>query len=295
MNVKQRRIDLEALLFLSPFLILYLIFSIFPIFKGFQMSLHKWTLIRKMEFLGLENYTTMLKDGKFWESVWNTTYFVILSTPTMIVFALLLAVIANQKSRLQKFYRSVFFLPSVLSVAVATFLGLFIFQPYNGLLNNLLNFVGLLADGEQIFWLTEKHLAYISVTIITLWWTVGVNFILYLSAMQDIPDDLYEAGRLDGASSNQLFWKITLPLLTPISRIILILQIIASYKVFMQFYIITKGGPGTSTRPLIQYIYEEGFRNNNLGYAATMSYGLFFILLVLSFVQLLVNREKEEA
>jgi multiple sugar transport system permease protein len=294
-NTKQRQLDLQALLFLLPFLILYLTFTIFPIFKGLQMSLYKWTLIRKMDFLGLGNYNTLIKDPKFWESVWNTTYFVILSTPTMLILALVLAVVANQKSKLQKVYRSVFFLPSVLSVAVASFLGLFIFQPYNGLANNILHFVGLLGDGEEIFWLSDKQLAYLVITLITLWWTVGVNFILFLSAMQDIPEDLYEAGRLDGATDTQLFWRITLPLLAPITKTILMLQIIASYKVFLQFWIITKGGPGTETRPLIQYIYEEGFRSNNLGYAAAMSYGLFFILLALSFVQLRLNREKEEA
>lgn len=292
MNANQRKIDTQALLFLSPFLLLYLLFTIFPIFKGIQMSMYKWTLIKKMDFLWFDNYITLVKDVKFWESVWNTTYFVILSTPTMIILALLLAVVANQKSKLQKIYRSAFFLPTVLSVAVASFLGLYIFQPYNGLINNLLHFFGVLSSSEEIFWLSEKHLAFIAITIITLWWTVGVNFILYLSAMQDISNDLYEAGKLDGASDQQLFWRITLPLLKPITKIILMLQIIASYKVFSQFWLITKGGPGTDTRPLIQYIYEEGFRSNNLGYAAAMSYGLFIILLILSFVQLRITREK---
>ncbi|MEX2104045.1 MAG: sugar ABC transporter permease [Bacilli bacterium] len=295
MKTKQLQLDTKALLFLSPFLILYLVFTIFPIFKGIQMSLYKWTLIKKMDFVGLGNYTTMMKDPKFWEAVWNTSYFVILSTPTMLVLALLLAVIANRKTRLQKFYRSVFFLPSVLSVAVAAYLGLFTFQPYTGLVNNVLQLVGLLAQDKEIFWLSETQLVFFSVTLITLWWTVGVNFILYLSAMQDVPEDIYEAGKLDGANNSQLFWKITLPLLGPITKTIFMLQIIASYKVFLQFWIFTKGGPGTTTRPIIQYIYEEGFRTNNMGYAAAMSYVLFAILIILSAIQLKLNSRKGSA
>jgi multiple sugar transport system permease protein len=115
--------------------------------------------------------------------------------------------------------------------------------------------------------------------------------ILYLSAMQDISEDLYEAGQLDGATNSQLFFSITFPLLGPITKTILLLQIIASYKVFLQIWIITKGGPGTETRPMIQYVYEEGFKNNNLGYASTLSYALFVILLILSIIQVRLNRK----
>jgi multiple sugar transport system permease protein len=204
-----------------------------------------------------------------------------------------LALIANRNSRLQKFYRSVFFLPSILSVAVASFLGLFIFQPYTGFLNSLLHLVHLIPDDKEIFWLTETNLAWIAVAFLTLWWTVGFNFILYLSAMQDIPDDMYEAARLDGATDSQLFWQITLPLLNPITKTITMLQIIASFKVFLQIYIITGGGPLDQTRPVIQYIWQTGFRKNNLGYASTMSYMLFFILLVLSALQYWMNNRKE--
>ncbi|WP_312029464.1 carbohydrate ABC transporter permease [Paenibacillus sedimenti] len=293
-NAKQWRLDILAFLFLLPFLVLYVVFTIFPMIKGLQMSLYDWTLIKKMDFVGLDNYATMLKDANFWSAIWHSTYFVILSTPSMLVFALLLAVIANQKTRLQKFFRSVFFLPSVLSVSVVSYVGLFVIQPYTGFLNNLLKLLGILSADQEIFWLTETSLAWIAITAITLWWTVGVNMILYLSAMQDIPDDIYEAGRLDGATERQMFFRITLPLLGPITKTILLLQIIASYKVFLQIYIITRGGPGTDTRPIIQYIYEEGIKNNHMGYAATMSYALFAILLIVSLIQMRMNAKKEE-
>ncbi|MDQ0920803.1 carbohydrate ABC transporter permease [Paenibacillus sp. V4I5] len=292
-KTKQWRLDILAFLFLLPFLALYSVFTLFPMIKGLQMSLYDWTLIKKMDFVGLNNYIAMVQDANFWRALWNSTYFVILSTPSMLIFALLLAVIANQKTRLQKFFRNVFFLPSVLSVSVVSYVGLFVIQPYTGFLNNLLKLVGILSVDQEIFWLTESSLAWIAITAITLWWTVGVNMILYLSAMQDIPDDIYEAGRLDGASERQMFFRMTLPLLGPITKTILLLQIIASYKVFLQIYIITRGGPGTDTRPIIQYIYEEGIKNNHMGYAATMSYALFAILLVLSLIQLRMSAKKE--
>lgn len=185
-----------------------------------------------------------------------------------------------------------FFIPSVLSVAVAAYLGLFVFQPYTGFVNSVLHLIGLLPQNAEIFWLTETSLAWIVITVVTLWWTVGFNFILYLSALQDIPDEIYEAARLDGASDSQIFWRITLPYLSPLTKTITMLQIIASYKVFMQIYVITGGGPLDQTRPIIQLIYQTGFKNNNLGYAATMSYILFVILLVLSVLQYWINNRK---
>ncbi|MGN7164799.1 carbohydrate ABC transporter permease [Paenibacillus cellulositrophicus] len=293
--MKKLRIDLQALIFLLPFLIVYVLFTIWPMIKGAQMSFYKWTLIRKMRYVGWDNFQRMFHDDQFWAAVWHSTIFVFLTTPTMIVLAIALALIANRKSKLQKLYRSAFFLPSILSVSVASYLGLFMFQPYTGFINGILHGLGILAEGKEIFWLTEPSLAWIAVAALTLWWTVGFNFILYLSAMQEIPDEIYEAASLDGAAKGQMFWRITLPMMNSITRMILMLQIIASYKVFMQIYIITGGGPLDSTRPIIQYIYQSGFKKNDLGYAATMSYMLFAILLVLSIIQYVVNNRKEAA
>lgn len=292
MRMNKMRADVLALLFLLPFLAVYGLFTIWPMVKGVQMTFYKWTLIKKMKYVGWDNYSKMFHDQEVWAAIWHSAIFVILTTPTMIVLAIVLAMIANRKSRLQKLYRSVFFLPSVLSVAVASYLGLFVFQPYNGFVNTLLHLIRLLPENREIFWLTELSLSWIALTLITLWWTVGFNFILYLSAMQDIPDEIVEAAKLDGASDSVIFWKITLPYLTPITKTIAMLQIISSFKVFLQIYIITGGGPLDKTRPIIQLIYQTGFRKNDLGYAATMSYMLFVILLVLSAIQYFINNRK---
>jgi len=293
MRISKWRADLLALLFLLPFVLIYVLYTIWPMIKGIEMTFYKWTLIKKMSYVGWDNYNKMFHDREVWEAIWHSTLFVILTTPTMVVLAIVLALIANRKSRLRKLYRTVFFIPSVLSVAVASFLGLFIFQPYMGFVNTFLHLIRILPENSEIFWLTEVGLSWIAVSAITLWWTVGFNFILYLSAMQEIPDEIVEAARLDGANNWNVFWNVTLPHLSPITKTITMLQIIASFKVFLQIYIITGGGPLDKTRPIIQLIYQTGFRENDLGYAATMSYVVFVILLVLSAIQYWLNNRKE--
>ncbi|WP_010649166.1 carbohydrate ABC transporter permease [Oceanobacillus massiliensis] len=282
--------DMKAVPFLLPFLIVYLIFTIFPVIKGLEMSFYDWSLIGKVDFIGLENFTAMFSDPYFWRSLGNTTLFVVLTTPTMMLLALGLALLANLNTKLQTFFRGAYFIPSILSVAVISFLAIFMLQPYNGFVNTILHTIGMEAEP---FWLADKFLAWITIVVVTLWWTVGTNMILFLVALQDIPEALYEASEIDGASRWEQFWYITLPQLKPISKVILLLQVLASYKVFAQIMLITGGGPGGATRPLIQYIYETGFTQNNLGYAATMSFALFFILLILSIIQLRPHRSEE--
>ncbi|MDO6451567.1 sugar ABC transporter permease [Oceanobacillus profundus] len=282
--------DMKAVPFLIPFFIVYMIFTIFPVIKGLEMSFYDWSLIGKLDFIGLENFKVMFSDSYFWRSLGNTTLFVILTTPTMMVLALGLALLANLNTKIQTFFRGAYFIPSILSVAVISFLAIFMLQPYNGFVNTILHSIGI--EGEP-FWLADKYLAWITIVVVTLWWTVGTNMILFLVALQDIPESLYEASEIDGATRWQQFWYITLPQLKPISKVILLLQVLASFKVFAQIMLITGGGPGGATRPLIQYIYETGFTQNNLGYAATMSFALFFILLILSIIQLRPQRTGE--
>lgn len=275
--------DLKPIPYLLPFFIVYLVFTIFPVFKGFEMSLHEWKLVGKVQFIGLENYKKMFSDPFFWQTLWNTTKFVIYTTPTMIILALVLALLANLNTKLKTFFRASYFLPNILSVSVISFIAIYMLQPYNGFVNTLLHTIGI--DAEP-FWLADKNLAWVTIVVVTLWWTVGFNMILFLTALQDIPESLYEAAEIDGATRWQMFVNITLPQLIPIGKVVSLLQVIASYKVFAQIMLITGGGPGGATRPLIQYIYEAGFNQNLMGYAATMSYALFIILLILSIIQL---------
>lgn len=283
--------NLYAWLFLIPYLFFYVWFMLYPIAKGFMISLYEWTIGNEKIFVGFKNYVVMFKDSQFWEALWNTVYFVIISTPSLVAAGLLLALIVNLQLKGTTFLRSAFFLPHILSISVISSIWVFILQPYTGLLNAILHKIGVAAE---IFWLDETGLAWISILIATLWWTVGFNMVLFLAGLQEIPDDYYEAARVDGANRWECFLYITLPCLKRVILLVMILQSIASFKLFGQVWLMTEGGPGTSTRTLVQYIYETGFRANQMGLASAMSYVLFAIMLVFSMIQFRLFSAKDQ-
>jgi multiple sugar transport system permease protein len=285
---------MTAFLFLLPFFVLYTIFVIWPVVQGVYVSLHKWGLMGKIRFLGFGNYTRFLQDRYFWEALWHTTWFVIISVPLLVVVPLALGILANRGLRIKKFLRIAYYVPTVLSVAVISRIARWFFEPYWGVLSLLLRDVGILPPGVEIMWFQNIGLIWLVVTLITVWWTIGFSMMLVISALQDIPEQLYEAAELDGAGKARQLFGITLPMLKPVIYLILLLQIIASFKVFGQIQLVSGGGPGSATRPLIQYIYDTAFRQSDMGYGAAMSYALFVILVVLSYIQLRLQRKKEE-
>ncbi|MDR1286492.1 MAG: sugar ABC transporter permease [Treponema sp.] len=298
MKGKNRRLGggtAAAFVFLAPFLILYTLFIIWPVIQGIYVSLHRWGLMGKIRFLGFSNYTRFLTDKFFWGSLWNTTWFVIISVPLLIAGALVLALFANRKTPLQKFLRIAYYVPNVLSVSVISWMFRIMASPYQGFFSTLFHTLGILKPDQEIMWLTEPDLIWVIVTSATVWWTTGFSMMLYISALQDIPLQVYEAADIDGASRGLQLWKITLPLLKPTTYLVLLLQIIASFKIFGQIFMISGGGPGNLTRPLIQYVYESAFAKNEMGYASAMSYALFFILVVLSFIQIQFQNRREKA
>lgn len=279
---KKLALNLFAWLFLAPYLIFYSWFMLYPIIKGFIISLFEWTIGNERTFVGLGNYKTMFQDSFFWEALRNTLYFVIISTPTLVVTGILLALIVNARLKGTGFLRSAFFLPHILSISVTSSIWVFVLQPYTGLLTSVLKTFGVTTE---IFWLNSTNLAWVSILLATVWWTVGFNMVLFLAGLQEIPDDLYEAARIDGANSWHCFRYITLPSLKGVILLVVVLQSIASFKLFGQSYLMTNGGPGTSTRTLVQYIYETGFHKNDMGLASAMSYVLFLIMIIFAVVQ----------
>lgn len=279
--------SITAVIFLLPFTIVYGMFLIHPIIRGFYMSLHEWTIIRQMDFIGLDNYRRLITDSSFWEAAGNTFFFVITSSPTIVIGGLILALICNSKLKGTIILKTAFFMPYVLSVAIISLIMVYFFQPYAGFVNTFLVNIGL----SRVQWLDTESLAWFVLVFATLWWTVGFNMILFLSALQDIPKIYYEAAKVDGATRWQSFWNITLPLIEPTTWTVVLLQVIFSSQVFAQMYLITGGGPGTSTRPLIQYIYQTGFRRNNFGYGVSMAFVLLVVLTIFSLVfQYVKNR-----
>jgi multiple sugar transport system permease protein len=296
MNNKNKQMGkktLTAWLFLLPFLLLYSAFVIWPVISGVYISFHKWGLMGKIRFVGINNYTRFLGDKNFWAALGHTTQFVIISVPLLIITALVLALLANRKVFFQKFLRVSYYIPNVLSVAVISFLFKFMFSPYTGFISTLFHSLGILSPDQEIQWLKVTNLVWLVITFATVWWTTGFTMMLYISALQDIPTQIYEAADIDGASKSRQLFSITLPLLKPTTYLVLLLQIIASFKVFGQVLLISGGGPGGLTRPLIQYIYDVAFRQNDMGYGAAMSYALFVILVVLSYIQTRIQKNEE--
>ena len=293
-KAKKRKTFLVAMAFILPFFILYTVFTIWPVIQGVYVSLHKWGLMGKLKFIGFDNYTKFLGDKNFWGALKNTAFFTLITTPMLVITAMVLAMLANRATRMKKGLRIIYYLPSVLSVSVASFIAKYTFTPYTGLVNGTLHSIGALPKDKELQWLQDPNLVWITISLMTVWWTIGFSMLLYLSALQDISNDIYEASAIDGATKTQQLFHIVLPLLKPTTWLVLLLQMIGCFKVFGQIYMITGGGPASSTRPLIQYIYENAFEKNNMGYAAAMSYVLFGILLVLSLGQQILQRKGED-
>jgi multiple sugar transport system permease protein len=276
----------DALLFSLPFLIVYLAFLVAPIFYGLYLSFFDWNILSGKRFIGFQNFADAFKDDKFLSSLWHTTEFVLISTPATILAGFLMALAVMSRSRLGKTSETIFFMPYILSITVVGTLWSWISQGNFGILNQLLSALG----AKPVQWLTGPKMAMWSIVIATVWWTAGFNMILFSAGMKQIPDDVYEAAKLDGASYFTVLRKITLPLLKDTSILVLILQVIASFKVFGQSYVMTGGGPYGSTRVLVQYIYETGFTYFRMGYASAMSIMLFVIILIISVIQFAATR-----
>lgn len=280
-NVKKKlKENLTAYAFIAAFLILYLVFNFYTLIQGFFVSLNDWRITNDMTFVGIKNYLDILQDSTFLLALCNTIKYVLISTPVYIVGAFLLAYIVESKLiRRKSFFRATFFLPNVLAVSIIAVIWRYMFQPYTGLINSTLHMLGI--RGEP-FWVTQESLVWPSIIIMTFWWNVGYYMILYMAGLQDIPEELYEASDLEGANLWQRLRYIVIPYLKPIHALVLFLQMIASFKIFGQVYLVTNGGPSGASRMLIQYIYETGFSKFDMGTASAAAFVLFIIVFLFS-------------
>jgi len=277
-----------AVLFTTPFFVLYILFLLWPILAAARTSLFDASLSGHESWAGLRNYTDLLNDSNFWAAMWHTALFTLLSTPPLVLVALGLALLVSRVHRFQWLYRLSFFAPYVLPVSVVVLIWNWLFQPGFGLINSYLTSLGL----SEVNWLGQPGVAMISVVIATVWWTLGFNFVLYLAGLQEIPRKLYAEDATDGATQRQQLRRITLPLLTSTTVLVVTLQVIASLKVFDQIYLLQQGTPGpqNSTRPAIQYIYESGFTQYRLGYASALSFVFFLAIVAVSLLLLAAVR-----
>jgi multiple sugar transport system permease protein len=281
---RRSRTALTAYALISPLFVFLLLFGIYPLWRGFWISLHKWDLLgTDVTFIGSVNYRHLTADPVFWSSLWHTAYFAILSVPTLILSGLVLALLVRSVGWIPRVGRMVFYLPAVLSVSVASTIWLRVYDGQHGLLHNILSSLGVELSKSPLqssFW------AMPAIVLMTMWWTAGSNMMFFVAGLQDIPEEIYEAALLDGAGPLRRFVSVTLPGLRRTFTFVVIMQVVASLQVFGQVYILTGGGPIGSTRVLMQYVIEKSFRDFDVGYGAAMGCVLFAIMLILSMFQL---------
>ncbi|MCO4252671.1 carbohydrate ABC transporter permease [Pseudarthrobacter raffinosi] len=283
------RSNLSGWAFATPFLVFFLVFLVWPILYGIYMSLTGKSLTGANDSLiGFANYAEALADADMWRSLGNTFYFTVISTVPLVLVALVMAALLNVGLPAQWLWRLSYFAPYLLASTVVSLFFTWMYNPQLGLINDFLSKMGL----PKVAWLNDPNVAMWAIVIATLWWTVGFNFLLYLAAMQNIPAQHYEAASLDGAGAWRQFFSITLPQLTPTTVMIVLLQILASMKIFDQVYQMTAGGPGGSTRPVVQYIFETGFTGYRLGYSAAISYIFFGLIVLVSVMQFVITRRR---
>ncbi|MEN9938686.1 MAG: hypothetical protein RLZZ387_5265 [Chloroflexota bacterium] len=280
---KQLRDDIRAYLFVAPWIISLLAFTAYPVIASFYFAMTKYNILEPPEWVGLENFQRMFfEDPLFWIAVSNTTYYALISVPLSLLVALLLAMLLNQSVRGIGVYRTVFYLPSLVPAIASTMLWLVLLNPQSGLVNAVLETVGL----PRLGWLRSAEWSKPGMILMSLWTGVGGAMLIFLAGLKDTPQSLLEAAEIDGANSWQRLRHVTLPLLTPTIYFNLIMGIIASFQIFGQALV--AGGSGGSVGPrnsLLMYmllLYRGAFRNFEMGYASALALVLFVVLVLLT-------------
>ena len=272
---------LKPYLFIAPALIIFLIFSIYPIFNMIGLSFYEWDFISPTKvFVGFKNYVNLFKDAEFFQTLTNTIVYMVLTVGIGLILGIFLALFLKKDTKVNKFMQSIIFSPYIVSLASVSFLWMWLMNTDFGLINYILSIFNIPA----IDWLGSPKIALFSLVIISVWKTLGYNTIIILSALQSIPKYLYEAASLDRANKKQVFFKITLPMISPTLFFLTIVNIIASFKVFDTIQIITQGGPQNSTNTLVYSLYEYGFKFDKIGYASTIGVVLLVIIAVFTVI-----------
>lgn len=279
-----------ALLFLLPYFVFFVLFRFGPSVAGLLIGFTKWDIVGNPTFVGLQNYAAMFADPLFYTSLINTLLFLVVAGPILTIGSLLLALLVNLPCRGRNFTRSAIFTPYIIIPAVIGIIWNWIYETNFGILNYYLGLLHI----SKVGWLTDSRMALVSVALATVWWLMGYNMVLFLAGVQNIPHDLYEAARIDGAGRMQLLFHITLPMIKPVMSIVITMTMINIIQMFDQIYVMTGGGPGTATLTLVQYMYNKGFQSFQLGFSSAVSVIILFLLVTVVIIQSKVLNVKEE-
>ena len=277
-----------GLLFVSPWLIGFAIFGIYPIFMSAYYSLCRYDVLRIPQFVGLENYRRLIfEDQYFWKSIWNTIVYTVMRVPLCIAGSLLLAVLVNSSVKGVKLFRTIYFIPSIVTGVVLSVVWLWMFNPQFGLINSFLAFFGVTGP----LWLLDPAWAKPSLVLMSVWSIGGGRMLVFLAALQNIPVHLYEAVELDSGGWWAKFRHVTVPMLSPVLFLWSVLEIIFSLQVFIEAYIMTHGGPLNSTHFYNLYLYNKAFDDFEMGYASALAWILLVITLVITLIQFKVSKK----
>jgi len=287
-NPLRRAEILTAYLFLSPTLVGFVLFFVGPVFAAFVLSTYNWNLITPAQFAGLDNYKQLLNDPRL-GSIYLTTFKIAVSTVALkLTIGLIVAVLVDSKIHnwLRTFFRLSFFFPFVVPATAVALIWSFLLNKDLGMVNWFLGLVGI----DRLPWLNSSAWSPVAVIITDVWKDLGFYVVVFIGGLQTIPNDLYEAAQVDGSNRLQRFFYITLPLLSPTVLFLSVIGMIGAVQIFAQPFVLTQGGPGDATRTVVMYIYEQGFRFFNMGYASTIALSLFIVLFGLTLLQFLFSR-----
>ncbi len=269
---------------LLPSIVLGIVFVLIPMIAIFYISFTNWNFssLESARFVGFENYSWIFHDQKFWKSIVNSFYFAGVKIPLDLGLSLFIAVLLDMKIRMLKFYRASFFAPVITPMVAVALIWIWMFDPSFGPFNYFLHLIGL----KPLKWLYDPHWAMPSIILFSLWKGLGYDIIIFLAGLQSIPQSVIEASKIDGANSWQTFFKVKLPLISPVVYFVILIGIINSFKVFTQISVMTpRGGPLYSTAVIVFYIYQQAFENYRVGRAAAASVVLFGLVLALTRIQ----------
>ncbi|MCV9961572.1 sugar ABC transporter permease [Pararhizobium sp. BT-229] len=278
-------------LFVAPYLFFFVTMLVFPLIWGIWLSFHKADTFGVGKFVGLANYARLFGDRIFLQSIGNTFYFVLLTVPALAILGLFLALALNRQTRTAAFFRAAFFSSSVLSVTIVTLIWRIVFVPDFGFLATVYGWF----DAKAPAFLSDPNLAMIGIAIATIWWCLGLPMMLFLSALQQVPAEIYEAAALDNANRWQTFRSITLPSIKRTFILVLLIQVVLQFQLFGQARLMTQGGPNNASKPMVLYIYDVAFKRWDLGLGAAASEILFILILIAAMAQYFLTRNRGEA
>ncbi len=287
-TVRQARKNWSAYAFITPGLIHFAIFSLFAVGFAFYLSFHQWNIIKPDKpFVGLDNYVRLLHDVRFQRSVLNTVTFMV-GVPLNLATGLAVALLLNTKVRGQGLYRTMFYIPTITPLVVSSIIWKWVYQGDYGLLNYYLMKLGIIE--HKIFWLADPNLALPALIVMMLWSGTGGTMVIYLAGLQSIPEEMYDAAKVDGANAFQRLFFVTIPLLAPTTFFLFITNTIGTFQIFTEVYIMTNGGPLNRTSTISLYLYDKAFRQLDMGYATAMAFALFVMIFIFTMLQMKYTR-----